>query len=67
MGGCAVIYIILILINENITHVWLGINGRDEGPPLVVQWLRLCLPMQGHGVNLLGELTCCVAKKIKLT
>lgn len=52
MGGCAVIYIIIILIKENITHVGLGINGRDEGPPLAVHWLRLCLPMQGHGFNL---------------
>ena len=52
MGGCAVIYVTVILINENITHVWLGINGHDEGPPLAVQWLKLCLPVQGHGFNL---------------
>ena len=28
----------------------LSINGKDTiGDSLVVQWLRICLPMQGHG------------------
>ena len=38
-------------------EIWVGIKNVGVGTSLVVQWLRICLPMQGMRVrSLVGEL-----------
>ena len=37
----------------------------EQGTSLAVQWLRLCLPMQGVWVQSLVNSTCLTAKKLK--